>query len=46
MSSDMPSESLSNLSTDPLALLAQVRQLMTQREIGERLRVAPKTIGR
>src|ERR1035438_280666 len=46
MSSEMPSESLSNPSTDSLALLAQVRQRMTQREIGERLQVAPKTIGR
>jgi DNA (cytosine-5)-methyltransferase 1 len=46
MSSDMPSKSLSKLATDPLVLLAQVRQLMTQREIGERLRVASKTIGR
>jgi DNA (cytosine-5)-methyltransferase 1 len=46
MSSEMPSESLSNPSTVSLALLAQVRQRMTQREIGERLQVAPKTIGR
>src|ERR1700727_3025182 len=46
MSSDMPSESLSNLPTAPLALLAQVRQRMTQREIGERLQVDPKTVGR
>jgi len=46
MSPDMPSEHLSNPSPDPLAVLAQVRQTMTQREIGERLSVAPKTVGR
>ncbi|HMH16184.1 MAG TPA: DNA (cytosine-5-)-methyltransferase [Edaphobacter sp.] len=45
MSSEMPSETLFN-STDSLTLLAQVRQLMTQREIGERLAVTPKTVGR
>ena len=45
MSSEMPSETLFN-STDSLTLLAQVRQLMTQREVGERLSVAPKTVGR
>lgn len=32
--------------TDPIALLAQVRQLMTQRQVSERLSVTPKTIGR
>ncbi|QHS52367.1 DNA (cytosine-5-)-methyltransferase [Edaphobacter sp. 12200R-103] len=42
----MPSESLSNLTSEPLALLAQVRQRMTQREIGKRLQVDPKTVGR
>lgn len=42
----MPSESLSNLPTEPLALLAQVRRRLTQREIGERLQVDPKTVGR
>lgn len=46
MSSDMPSESLSSLTSEPLALLAQVRQRMTQREIGKRLQVDPKTVGR
>ncbi|WP_174243048.1 DNA (cytosine-5-)-methyltransferase [Granulicella sp. L60] len=46
MSLEMPSESVSNQPTDSLAVLAQVRQLMTQREIGERLSVTPKTVGR
>ncbi len=46
MSSEMPSESLELPFTDSLTLLSQVRQRMTQREIGERLQVAPKTIGR
>jgi DNA (cytosine-5)-methyltransferase 1 len=32
--------------SDSLALLAQVRQLMTQRQVSERLSVTPKTIGR
>lgn len=46
MSPSMPSEPSSYLFTDPLALLAQVRQHMTQRQISERLQVATKTIGR
>jgi DNA (cytosine-5)-methyltransferase 1 len=46
MSSDMPSENLSNPANESLVLLAQVRKLMTQREVGERLEVTPKTVGR
>jgi len=46
MSLEMPSEQISNHPSDSLAILAQVRQLMTQREIGQRLSVTPKTVGR
>jgi DNA (cytosine-5)-methyltransferase 1 len=46
MSLEMPSESISNQSSDSLTVLAQVRQLMTQREIGQHLSVTPKTVGR
>jgi DNA (cytosine-5)-methyltransferase 1 len=46
MSLEMPSEQISNQQTDALTILAQVRERMTQREIGERLSVAPKTVGR
>ncbi len=46
MSSDMPSESLSNLPPGPLALLSRVRQRLSQRDIALQLQVAPKTISR
>ena len=46
MSSDMPSESLSILTPDPLALLSRVRQRLSQQDIAARLQVAPKTISR
>jgi DNA (cytosine-5)-methyltransferase 1 len=46
MSLDMPSESLSTLSPDPLALLSRVRQRMSQQDVAFRLQVAPKTISR
>src|SRR5579863_329618 len=46
MSLDMPSDQLQSPSLDPLVLLSQVRQRFTQREIGEHLQVAPKTVGR
>jgi DNA (cytosine-5)-methyltransferase 1 len=42
----MPSETLSNLTPDPLILLAQVRQRMTQQEVGKRIGVSSKTVGR
>jgi DNA (cytosine-5)-methyltransferase 1 len=45
MSSEMPGETLFPMS-DPLAVLAQVRQLMTQRQVSERLSVTTKTVGR
>lgn len=46
MSPSMPSETLSNLTPDPLILLAQVRQRMTQQEVGKRIGVSSKTVGR
>lgn len=46
MSLDMPSNQMLNQPADSLAVLAQVRQLMTQREVGKRLSVTPKTVGR
>jgi DNA (cytosine-5)-methyltransferase 1 len=46
MSPDMPSELFPVPSPDSLTLLAQVRQQLTQREIGERLQVTAKTVGR
>src|ERR1700689_3958533 len=46
MSSDMPSESLSNISPDPLTLLSRVRQRLSQQDVAARLQVAPKTISR
>jgi transcriptional regulator with XRE-family HTH domain len=46
MSPSMPSKLLPFPLPDPLALLAQVRQLLTQKEIGKRLSVTPKTVGR
>jgi DNA (cytosine-5)-methyltransferase 1 len=46
MSSDMLSESLASLKTDPLALLSRVRLRLTQQEVATRLQVAPKTISR
>lgn len=46
MSSKMPSEPLPFPPNESLVLLAQVRQLMTQKQLGERLSVTPKTIGR
>jgi DNA (cytosine-5)-methyltransferase 1 len=46
MSSEMPSEQSQEQTVDPLVLLSQVRQFKTQREIGERLCVTSKTIGR
>jgi DNA (cytosine-5)-methyltransferase 1 len=46
MSSNMPSESLANLSPDPLALLSRVRQRLSQQDVAARLQVAPKTISR
>jgi len=46
MSPDMPSESLSTLSTEPLALLSRVRQRMSQQDVASRLQVASKTISR
>ncbi len=45
MSSEMPSETLFPMN-DSLTVLAQVRQLMTQREVSERLSVTTKTVGR
>jgi DNA (cytosine-5)-methyltransferase 1 len=41
----MPSELLAN-SVDPVALLSQVRQHFTQRDLASRLQVDPKTISR
>lgn len=46
MSSDMPSEPLLFPAFDPLPTLAQVRQLYTQKELGQRLGVTAKTIAR
>ncbi len=46
MSLEMPSAHPSPLSSDPLALLSRVRRQYTQREIGARLNVTPKTVGR
>jgi DNA (cytosine-5)-methyltransferase 1 len=46
MSSDMPSESLFNLTPDPLVLLSRVRQRLSQQDVASRLQVAPKTISR
>jgi len=46
MSSDMPSESLSNPAPDPLALLSRVRQRLSQREVASHLQVSTKTISR
>jgi DNA (cytosine-5)-methyltransferase 1 len=45
MSSEMPSETLFPMN-ESLAVLAQVRQLMTQRQVSERLSVTTKTVGR
>lgn len=45
MSSKMPSETLFSMH-DPLNVLAQVRQRLTQREVSERLSVTAKTVGR
>jgi DNA (cytosine-5)-methyltransferase 1 len=46
MSPEMPSDLVSFPPSESLVLLAQVRQLMTQKELGKRLSVTPKTIGR
>jgi DNA (cytosine-5)-methyltransferase 1 len=46
MSPDMPSEQITTQLSPSLAVLAQVRQLKTQREISKHLSVTPKTIGR
>jgi len=46
MSSDMPSEPLSNSTPDSLALLSRVRQRLSQQDVAARLQVAPKTISR
>lgn len=46
MSPEMPSEQISNRTPDPLAVLAKVRERMTQKEVGNRLSVTSKTVGR
>jgi len=46
MSLDMPSEQQPLPLPEPLLLLSRVRQRMTQKEIGQRLSVASKTVGR
>jgi len=46
MSSEMPSETLSNPACDPVALLQQMRLHFTQRDLASRLQVDPKTIAR
>jgi DNA (cytosine-5)-methyltransferase 1 len=46
MSSNMPSEPQSAFPSDPLVLLARVRQRLSQQDVAARLQVAPKTISR
>lgn len=45
MSSEMPSEQTST-QTAPLALLLQVRKVLSQKDLAARLQVAPKTVSR
>lgn len=46
MSLEMPSEHSTASSSESLILLSKVRRRYTQREIGARLNVTPKTVGR